>query len=1609
MEPETQGNGEEVQPVGVAPTGTEAKIRAAIDAWRAKLLDLTMRNRLLNFRTTKVSTITIVDEQPAEVFRRLLLQDLPMKFKPAPEGGFAPARTEPADVEVEELGDEVATAPQAALDFVPYAPETLAAHHLDDELQTTSPPARLDASLLRIDTQARTTLEEQGVNTLFLTLGMVHYKEASQSEVTRKAPLVLLPVTLERKSARSGFTVRASGDDPLVNPGLVELFRRELRVRLPELPPSDEMDASYDLQTLFEGAQAALAAQPDWRVTNEIYLGLFSFQKFVMYKDLESHAAQLAGHRLIEQIVTRRGGGHQGLPEDVRSIRLDDEFPPEATAQVIDADSSQLRALIAADRGYDLVMEGPPGTGKSQTITNLVAQALSRGKSVLFVAEKMAALQVVASRLEAVGLGEFCLQLHSSKASKKSVLGQIAASLDASLAKPAVPDRARRSLPRTRAEISAYVAAVHAPFGALGRAPYFAYGELEKVANAPKVRLNFDPDRVTDAERELAVNRLKELAAAESSVAPFLEHPFLGSGRLYYTQDQREAVRDEAEAVAGLCAQLGALAWECESGLGLPPIRTSADVDLAREFAGVLASSPGAPLEVLGSEAWNAPPADAQLLISTGRRIRSLFGEVRTALREEVVDYDPTDDLALIERKLAGRASWLAWLDSGYRAAAKRWKRFRLPSSSVWVRALIEPMRQVVELRATRQQLSASDTSGRGLFGAHWRGEASNWDALELYVAWVVDFRARMVRHGLSARAQELAATGPADTSRVNELVATHRRLLDRIEALRQALEAPPEFLARATFEEISERASLLFTRWQEGPRWGAFLGALMSARETLASDAVEPAWRGEVLFQDLPRAFERAFWLRWLEAVLEQRAELRRFNAMTHEQRLHEFRDLDCQVLLENRSALIARLREESQERLRRPQAEAAMPALRRELNRQRGHKPVRRTLREAGPAIHAVCRCFMMSPLTVAQFLDGSGPMFDLVVFDEASQLPTEDAVGAIFRGKQLVVVGDPKQLPPTNFFAVATDPATAPKDEEGNPLVEDTESVLEEFMSTGAPQARLKWHYRSTDESLIAYSNVKFYDSELMTFPSVWRDGSGHGLHFEYVPDGLYEGKGVNWTEARRVADAIVQHARHHPHLSLGVGTFSINQQYALLDLLEERRRLEPDIESFFSAREQDGFFVKNLENIQGDERDVIFLSVAYAKGRDGRLRYNFGPLNQENGWRRLNVLVTRAKKQMRVFSSVRCDDFRLEATASKGARLLQEFLAYAERRRLDGLKIDAVAALESAFEAEVHAELSRRGLQLVPQVGASGYRIDLGVVDDTVPGRFVCGIECDGASYHRSESARDRDRLREQVLRDRGWAIHRIWSTDWFKDRNGQIDRILRLVEQSREEVLAAPLLDEEPRDEAPGPGGEDETDQERGLPPPPPPPIRLRAKPYQFPQGDLSWMRRDLLSAVESEVRRAVLTVAEAEAPIHVDELLSRVAALWGTRAKSRISSKILESLASAVRSGQLEERGRFVWVPGRQVVVRSRAEIQNPPADHIAPEEYQEAVRWVLRNHVALPRPELVTEVRALLGFARTGAKLEAEISTAIGVLLASGEAGEGSRGVALREREPAN
>lgn len=553
---------------------------------------------------------------------------------------------------------------------------------------------------------------------------------------------------------------------------------------------------------------------------------------------------------------------------------------------------------------------------------------------------------------------------------------------------------------------------------------------------------------------------------------------------------------------------------------------------------------------------------------------------------------------------------------------------------------------------------------------------------------------------------------------------------------------------------------------------WCRWAGARERAREMGMESLVAAVEGLEVAPSEVKAAFEVAYCTWWADALVGREPDLREFSARMHADRIDRFRESDaafsCLTGEHIRATLMARVRAMAEAR----ENASALRILKKEANKQRRHKPIRRLFSDLSGVIRTLSPCLMMSPLSVAQYLPVAHDAFDVVIFDEASQVTVWDAIGALARGRQAVVVGDPKQMPPTNFFARKDDDPDGDFDDEG-----DLESILDEMNAVDIPKITLNLHYRSRREGLIRFSNRHYYEDKLITFPEPGHGDTGVCLE---VPDGYYARGGArhNEGEARAIVTEIVRRLRDDAlsKKSIGVVTFNTEQQSLILDLLDKARGENPEIEPFF---DDDGgvepVFVKNLETVQGDERDVIFFSVTYGCDAQGRMAMNFGPLNRQGGERRLNVALTRARFEMRVFSTMKPELIDISRTKARGAADLKHFLEYARSGRMSATTGE-LGDFESPFEEAVARRLRDKGWVVRAQVGVSAYRIDLGVVHPDKPGVYLAGVECDGAMYHSSASARERDKIRQGVLEGLGWTLFRVWSTDWWEDSERAFEKL-----------------------------------------------------------------------------------------------------------------------------------------------------------------------------------------------------------------------------------------
>ena len=1584
------------------PTGETPATR--LDRWRRKLLDLTLRNRLLNYRDTK-KTLQLLCPDLGQL-EDLLAGGATFAVMPRPDD-LAEHDPRNAAAHQRRTGDE-------GLD------EVLLEELKAKRLRTDTSPEELDRRLIEIYRAARLGLEEGGASALYLAVGFLSWYETENTDHRRLAPILLLPLELHRKSVREGFTLRMGDDEPRINTTLLELLKQDFGLTIPGLDPLPEDESGLCVAKILRTVRQAVRDIDRWSVLDEAQIGLFSFTKFLMWRDLNERADSFLKNQVVKHLVETPDQPFDPDASLPQPDRLDQERAPTDTYCPLPADSSQLAAVFAAAEGRSFVLEGPPGTGKSQTITNLIAHCLTEGKTVLFVSEKMAALDVVHRRLRNNGLGRYCLELHSNKAHKREIIAQLEASLDR-LERYSEDEweRLARRLAELRSDLNAYVGALHQK-RSTGETVFQATSRLIGLRDVRRVDLQWPGPDALDADRLVALRDLVDrLATAGEPCGRIPGHPWEAAGRGDWTAGWEEVVRRAVGELHDACESLAPRATACSRRLGLGENGWSLDgLTLMHQLALRLMDSPGPPIEILVGPDWDTTRDQIDRWIDLGQTRDRLRQKVAEDFRPEIVGLDLDDLCTRLEQ-----ASTSVWPFSWWRRlpVRKALKSVAIGGTTPPNAELAAPIDTALALRDAQRGLAAASDEARKTLGRHWKDGEAEWKGIAQIRDWAGDVRALAVKTTGDAfeRGAELRELWGRLATEGRELLRPEgsigRELVtygEALETFKQKRNQLVELLdldvepvwGTGSSPDAFGRIRSSTTIWQAAfPRlrnWCAWRRARTEAMRHNLAQLVGDFEQGRIAVSELSQVFERSYTEWWLTAVSDREPLLSQFFSPEHERKIDQFRAVDEQYLELTRQLIQARLAGRVPATSSTVLPNSEMGILRREVGKRRRHMAVRKLLHEIPTLLPRLKPCLLMSPMSVAQYLDADYPPFDVVVFDEASQIPVWDAVGAIARGRQAVIVGDPKQLPPTSFFQRADDEDGAAEDD----VVEDLESVLDECISAQIPWLSLDWHYRSRHESLIAFSNYHYYKNRLLTFPSP--SLRGLGVKWRHIPGGVYD-KGKTRTN-RAEADAVVAEILrrlHDPELgrfSIGVVTFNQAQQTLIEDLLDAARAGDTSLDEHFAEEALEPVFIKNLENVQGDERDVILFSICYGPDMSGRVSMNFGPMNRDGGERRLNVAVTRARREVVVFSTLKADQIDLNRTRARGVRDLKGFLEYADRGAsaiADAIKPNPDADFDSPFEEAVFDALVQRGRVVHKQVGCARYRIDLAVVDPEAQGRYLLGIECDGANYHRAKTARDRDKLREGVLRDLGWTLHRIWSTNWWTDADTEISRIEAALERAKKEPRTVepvqapkaktptlPLMSVvDPAPHEPDPYRPTATDEVLGS----------QADFYE--------------SAAVVAIRKRVREVVQQEGPISLSLATRRVAACWDF---GRVTSKAIDRVRRLIPTDdvfvQSTEAGEFLW-PG-ELEPASYTSFRVPDgngdgarqATDLPLEEIGNAIVHVLEHNMGAPQDELAREVARIFGFDRLGPVVAERMHSAINALLDRGIAGSKSGTVTL-------
>ena len=1454
------------------PAEYKIKIGQKLKYWADQLRDMSGRNRLLFWKDTRASSVVITEPELLEVFERIV--DKGKKI-------IAPFPLEEEQEDFFETIDgengEDSEREQPSLG--------------PNEFSSDKTPKVLNNALRNLRYKSRTIQEEQGFNALFLAFGMLKWREGLDGEFN-EAPLVMVPVSIDRENMGSPFELSMFEEDIVANPTLQSYLKSSFSIDLPDITADL---SGQGLELYFSKVDLAIQKLEGWEVINKVALGIFNFQTLLIIKDLENNSEKYKANPLIQLL----SGISVDMPGDFDSVpqanELDDKVDVMSVFQVLDADSSQQEAIEAAKRGVSFVLQGPPGTGKSQTIANIIAESLAANKTVLFVSQKTAALNVVKARLKKCELGDFCLKVHSHKTDKKDVIQELDKSLiDQNRISVEDTTYKRNELHKVRNELNQFVRALHKPKFQIGLSLFRVQGELAKLFAAPAVNFSMkNLDSLTIEQHQKQLSLVRVLSTYDNLILNYESHPWQGVKTQTITLQEREEIalrfREEADAISEFMNKMETVAREYNLQ---EPLQLRQGINLFRIISVFDAN-------IFTEEYRDAVDRYQENYISNFRYINPRY-----------------------------------WSDSGALARINR-KQTRLDPKKV-----NRFLSLAAEIRDNSINTGMMPIAGSKI------SERSLNDMFQLY-------------------------NHMQDLDKFSRTLYFENQLPTTIEKI---LDLPSNTVSDWLRNQADKIGDIV--------EWVNFANIRIEAESDGLADFVNKALETQLAPDTWEISFQRRFYLLFTDLIVQSDEALKQFRSSSHTNLLERFKQLDQEIIDTSKKEIKSKLQ------IARPsttwvQADSAETAiLKREVNKKRRIKPLRILFKEIPNLLITLRPCLMMSPLTVSQLLDPDVFHFDIAIFDEASQIPPEYALGTFMRADQVIIAGDRHQLPPTRFFqSLETDDFAADDYD-----VDEYESILHACDAISIPNKMLLWHYRSQDESLITFSNYQFYDNKLLTFPNVESSRKTTGLEFIYVPEGIFKrghGARFNQVEARKVAELVIENIRNFPERSIGVVTFSQSQRQVVQDEVDRLKRMYPDLYPLFSDEVDEPFFVKNLESVQGDERDVIIFSVGYGRDETGNFIMNFGPLNRQGGERRLNVAVTRARAAVKLVASFEPEDIDLTRTSSRGAHLLRNYMKTARdgvSAIYEGSYYNPDADFDSPFEMAVYDELTKHDIQLIKQVGVSKYRIDFGVVDPEKPGRFLLGIECDGAMYHSTPTARERDRLRQQLLEDKyNWRIHRIWSRDWINNTQSEIQKVLHAIDESKrkgpKQTIVNKSINSPSEESVEGNPGFDYTVSGSNTVEKPIPP---NAQIYR--KGNL---RKTYVGGAKGfhdipihNIAYRFVTIVDSEGPIHRDVAKRRVAQAFGVRQGKKVDEKLELGISIAKRNGKIVVKNPFLWPLGL-TDVPLRVHHEGHPErkiDEIPPQEIDSGIVECVKNSLSIERDDLIKETAKLFGLKSTKA-----------------------------------
>ena len=1552
--------------------GKQPKTKQKI--WERKLLDLSLRNNLLNLHITRNmlqlvdidisnledtlsdgKTFSIMPNPNAEVLRKY-------NFFSQPLHQSSPLY-------------------QLANDELKHN-RLLTHYHQQD----------LDNILTYIHKNAKQAIDENGSSTLYLAVGLLKWFDRKTLEQPRYSPILLLPVEISRRSVNSKFTLKSREEETMINITLVEFLRQEYELNLSSLEQLPTDEKGVDVAKVMGIMRRAVMQLKGWDVEEQLVLGNFSFSKLILWKDIVEHQEDLIKSDMVRSLVEGKLVFNENH-ESYSSVDFDN-INSHSIVLPIPTDVSQMEAVLTAKQGQSFILHGPPGTGKSQTITNIIADALYSGKRVLFVAAKKAALDVVHRRLEQIGLAPFTLELHSNKSKKSDVLAQLARSIETTrLARTADFNQEAQRLDTAKKAISGYINVLHQK-QQIGWSLYDSITALMNY-NDKFFPNNFISETVLIQLNETLWQQWIDWLPHFNSILKQLTHPSENPLAALHLPQYSSSVNDEisvqTQKLLTLLPNLNGKLELIAIAIHFPfPIQSKSEWEQFVLIVKVLQKLPDIPLELISylSDKEN---------YSTYEEWSKLYKQYQNILIS-ILDKHNRNILSIdvsaieIEWKKAQQSWFLPkwWQTRNIKKRLSLFRNFPLKNNSEIeqlftnnsqlqeINRLLKQNRFVFVLQALKnlfkdEQTDLGDINYKAELVQQISNLTNSWNRNALS-KWVQVWQDRNLQYS-----DEIKLNNLSEIIEFNQLSITFNEQMNYYEKLtgikfeqkekwydetvtqlRNILTHLPNLKNWMTYVQLRKQGEFLDLQW------------LINGYETNLCNA-----------ENIIDYFNYTIHASITRRIISQHESLSLFNNDLFESKIEQYKkiakDFQHLTIQELRVKLAAQLPNSTVEAMQSSEIGILQRAIK---NKGRGLS-IRKLFDQIPALLPRIAPCMLMSPISVAQYFDVNTKHFDILIFDEASQLPTCEAVSALARAKQAVIVGDPKQMPPTSFFS------TIKLDEE-NMDIEDLESILDDCLSLSVPSKYLLRHYRSKHESLITFSNINYYENKLLTFPS--SDDLNSKVKYHQII-GFYD-KGKTRTN-KFEADEIVKFIKSHysdskkQKLSVGIVTFSQTQQNLIEDKLQKLFMSDPKLEEYVNES-LEPLFVKNLENVQGDERDIILFSVCYAPDEDSKMSMNFGPLNREGGWRRLNVAITRARYEMHIFATLHADQIDLSRTSAGGVAGLKAFMQFAEK---GNLSVHPEYAHESHNRLHLSTSISKKllekGLEVKCNIGTSGFKVDIGIVHPNNRQQYILGIVVDGYYYYNVHTTNDREIVMPSVLKALGWNIYRIWTIDWFENSDKIIDTIILKVKQLqmqseiKEVIIAEPVV--EPEFEPIKAMPEEFSNIKIANKQIPYTTLALTATSNSNSETIYEFQNRNI-------IKQQIKSLVDTETPISKSLLYKKVLQAWNISRAGAKLDKYLEEIIKEMSLVQTIHHQPFYWSNNTILDYYRSNDIEKRIMEDIAPEEVLVALQEVVTNNLSIEEGELLRYLARTFGFAKVGKQIETILQYVIDTAVQQGK-----------------